>query len=128
MTRCGFIFVVLLGATATVGAEQPRGGRGAAEKQVEFGIEVAKQGLWQEAAYRFRRATELDPSYAEAFNNLAIAYEQSGELDEARRMYERAVALDPDDAFIEDNYLRFREIDDRRVRPLPQVATATASW
>jgi hypothetical protein len=43
-------------------------------------------------------------------------------------MYERAVALAPDNASIEDNYLRFREIDDRRVRPIPQVAAATQGW
>jgi hypothetical protein len=46
----GFIVVVLLGATAVVAAEQPRGDRGAAVRQVGFGIEVAKHGLWREAA------------------------------------------------------------------------------
>ena len=46
--------------------------------QVEFGISVAQKGLWQEAVYRWERATEIDPTYAAAFNNLAIAYEQLG--------------------------------------------------
>jgi Flp pilus assembly protein TadD len=118
--------ILLLGA-ATAGAEQQSRHRDAAEEQVEFGIEVAKHGLWQEAAYRFRKATHLDPSYAEAFNNLGVAFEQIGNLDEARVMYEQALALDPDDSYIRDNYERFREIDDRRVRPIPQVAQATGS-
>ena len=116
--------VMLFAAATTAAAEEPRPDRGAAEQQVEFGIDVAKHGLWREAAYRFRRATHLDPVYAEAFNNLGVACEQMGDLDEARAMYERALALDPDHSFIRDNYERFREIDDRRGRPIPQVATA----
>ena len=51
---------------------------------MEFGIFVAQKALWNEAAYRFGRATQLDPTYAPAFNNLAVAYEQNGMLDEAR--------------------------------------------
>ena len=127
MVRWVCLIILLLGAAATVRAEQPRRDRHAAEEQVEFGIEMAKHGLWQEAAYRFRKATHLDPSYAEAFNNLGVAFEQIGDLDEARAMYERARALDPDDSYVRDNYERFREIDDRRVRPIPQVAVATGS-
>ena len=49
--------------------------RKAAVEQVEFGIDAAKAGLWREATYRWERAVELDPGYAAAFNNLAIAYE-----------------------------------------------------
>ena len=65
--------------------------RGEAKEQVEFGIQVAQRGLWREAIYRWERATQLDPTYAAAFNNLAIAYEHEGELDKARGAYEKAV-------------------------------------
>jgi Flp pilus assembly protein TadD len=58
--------------------------RSDAKKQVEFGISVAQKGLWREAIYRWERATEIDPTYAAAHNNLAIAYEHEGELDKAR--------------------------------------------
>ena len=44
---------------------------GRCRKQVEFGIAVAQRGLWREAIYRWQRATEIDPTYAHAFNNLA---------------------------------------------------------
>src|SRR5690606_3171967 len=50
--------------------------RGEAKKQVEFGVQVAERGLWREAIFRWERATQLDPTYAAAFNNLAVAYEQ----------------------------------------------------
>ena len=87
--------------------------RDGAEAQVKFGISVAQSGLWQEAIYRWERATQLDPSYAAAWNNLGIAYENSGLFEEAREAYEKALDLDPDNPSIQQNYDLFREINDR---------------
>jgi Tfp pilus assembly protein PilF len=87
--------------------------RGAAKEQVEFGIKVAQSGLWREAQYRWEKAVELDPTYAEAWNNLAIAYEHEGKFDEARKAYEEAVRLDPKNLLIRQNYDLFKEINDR---------------
>jgi Tfp pilus assembly protein PilF len=90
--------------------------RGEAKEQVEFGIEVAQRGLWREAVYRWERATQLDPTYAAAFNNLAIAYEHEGELDKARGAYEKAITLEPNNALIKQNYDLFKEINDRAAK------------
>jgi Flp pilus assembly protein TadD len=90
--------------------------RGDARKQVEFGIAVAQRGLWREAIYRWQRATEIDPSYAQAFNNLAIAHEQEGELDKARAAYEKALKLEPNNPLIRQNFDLFKEINDRTGR------------
>ena len=87
--------------------------RSAAKGQVEFGIRVAQNGLWKEARYRWEKAVELDPSYAQAWNNLAIAYEHEGKFDEARKAYEKALELDPKNALIRQNYDLFKEINDR---------------
>ncbi len=87
--------------------------RSDAKEQVQFGVSIAQRGLWTEALYRFKRATEIDQSYAAAFNNLAIAYEQEGELALALESYERAVELDSENAMIRQNYELFREINDR---------------
>jgi len=87
--------------------------RNAAKGQVEFGIRVAQNGLWREAQYRWERAVELDPSYAPAWNNLAIAYEQAGRFDDARKAYETAIKLDPNNTLIRQNYDLFKEINDR---------------
>ena len=59
--------------------------RSQAKEQVDFGIKVAQSGLWKEAAYRWEKAVELDPTYAAAWNNLAIAYEQQGNFEKARQ-------------------------------------------
>lgn len=88
-----------------------------AKKQVEFGISVAQRGLWREAIYRWERATQIDPSYAAAHNNLAIAYEHEGDLAKARVAYEKAIELEPGNALIKQNYELFREINDRTTRP-----------
>ena len=87
-----------------------------ARKQVEFGITVAQRGLWREAIYRWQRATQIDPSYAAAHNNLAIAYEHEGALDKARVAYEKAIELEPDNSFIRQNFELFKEINDRTSR------------
>lgn len=90
--------------------------RSDAKKQVEFGIDVAQRGLWREAIYRWERATQIDPTYAAALNNLAIAYEHEGELDKARGAYEKAIELEPNNTFIKQNYELFKEINDRTTR------------
>jgi Tfp pilus assembly protein PilF len=87
--------------------------RSDAKAQVDFGISVAMRGLWREAIYRWEKAVELDPTYAAAYNDLAIAYEHEGQLDKARKAYEKALEIDPDNIQIRQNYELFKEINDR---------------
>ena len=84
-----------------------------AKSQVEFGINVAQRGLWREAIYRWQKATEIDPTYVAAYNDLAIAYEHEGQLDKARKAYEKAIELDPNNTQVRQNYELFKEINDR---------------
>jgi Tfp pilus assembly protein PilF len=103
-------------ASIAVGSASPSfatDARDEAKAQVEFGIKVAQRGLWREAIYRWDRAVEIDPTYAAAFNDLAIAYEHEGQLDKARKAYEKALELDPDNAQVRQNYELFKEINDR---------------
>ena len=104
---------LILSAAGTASADA----RSDARAQVEFGIAVAQKGLWREAIYRWERAREIDPTYAAAYNNLAVAYEQEGRLDQAREAYEKALALDPKNEVIRQNYEMFREIHDHQTRP-----------
>jgi Tfp pilus assembly protein PilF len=90
--------------------------RASSKSQVEFGIKVAQNGLWKEATYRWQKAVELDPTYAAAWNNLAIGYEHEGKFDEAQKAYDKAVALDPKNLLIRQNYDLFKEINDRAKR------------
>jgi Tfp pilus assembly protein PilF len=87
--------------------------RSDAKAQVEFGISVAAKGLWKEAIYRWQRATQIDPTYGAAFNNLAVAYEHEGQLEKAGEAYERALKLEPNNAMVRQNFELFKEIHDR---------------
>ena len=87
--------------------------RSDARKQVIFGISVAQKGLWREAVYRWEQAVKIDPTYAEAFNDLAVGYEQIGEFEKARQTYEKALELEPDNSQIRQNYDLFREVNER---------------
>jgi Tfp pilus assembly protein PilF len=101
--------VLLLILTGSVSADA----RSDAKAQVEFGIEVAQRGLWREAIYRWERAAKIDPTYAAAFNNLAVAYEREGMLDKAREAYSRAVELEPKNEMVRQNFELFKELNDR---------------
>lgn len=80
-----------------------------AETQLAFGSNVARKGLWREAAFRFERAVEKEPNNARAHNNLAVALEAGGEFARALAEYKRALELDPGDTYIRRNYARFAE-------------------
>ena len=87
--------------------------RSDARQQVEFGILNAQNNLWNEALFRWQKAVEIDPTYAAAWNNLAIAYEHEGRFEDAKKAYEKALALDPKNVMIRQNYDLFNEINDR---------------
>ena len=103
-------FAVALAASASAAYADVRND---AKAQVDFGISVAQRGLWREAIYRWEKAVEIDPTYAAAFNDLAVAYEHEGQLDKARQSYEKALAIEPNNAQIKQNYELFKEINDR---------------
>jgi Tfp pilus assembly protein PilF len=87
-----------------------------AKKHVEFGIAVAQKGLWREAIYRWEQAAKIDPNYSAAYNDLAVAYEHEGQFDKARKAYEKALELEPENQLVRQNYELFKEINDRTNR------------
>ncbi len=94
-----------------------------AKKEIAFGINVARRGLWHEARFRFERAAAKNPDSASAFNNLGVTLEQQGEFEKARAAYERALQLEPKNLSIQQNYDLFREADEKRNRKLKKDAT-----
>jgi Tfp pilus assembly protein PilF len=100
-------------ALASVSAPAFADARTDAKNQVQFGIDVAQRGLWREAIYRWERAVQIDPNYAAAYNDLGVAYEHEGQLDKARKAYEKALEIEPNNAQIRQNYELFKEINDR---------------
>jgi Flp pilus assembly protein TadD len=119
MVRKALALAVLLLLTMGVrGAHADAAGeaRKSSQAQVQFGILAAQKELWREALYRWKRAVEVDPTYAAAYNDLAIAYEHEGQFEEARKAYDKALELDPHNQQIQQNFDLFKEINDRSNR------------
>jgi tetratricopeptide (TPR) repeat protein len=86
------------------------------ETQVRVGVRAAQDNLWREALFRFQRAVEMNPQNATAYNNLAVAYEGTGEFEKARAAYMEALRLDRSNEHIQRNYSRFVEFTTKNKR------------
>lgn len=106
-------------------------GTPSAKEEIRFGVEAASQGLWREALFRWERALKDYPDNARLHNNLAVAHESLGQLDQAEAQYKEAVRLDPANKDIRDNYKAFqalsRQVRERQPAPSPAVGEASPS-
>ena len=108
-----FVLVSALLLTASIALADDRS---KAKEQVEFGIKVAQNGLWNEALYRWERAVEIDPTYAAGVEQPRDRLRARGTFEEAKQAYEKALQLDPKNLLIRQNYDLFKEINDRTKR------------
>jgi tetratricopeptide (TPR) repeat protein len=81
----------------------------AAGSQLEFGVDMAKRGLWNEALFRFRQAERERPGDPQVLNNIAVAYEALGLFEEALEAYRKALDVSPSNRDLRANYSRFHE-------------------
>jgi len=79
------------------------------DEQLQFGIRAAQKDLWNEAIFRWKKTLQSNPNSAAAHNNLAVAYEKKGLLEEAKKEYEAALKLNPGNNQIKSNYQNFKE-------------------
>jgi|CXWL01.1.fsa_nt_gi Tfp pilus assembly protein PilF len=123
----GFVVVSLLGLLAVVPTRAEAGRRSEAvrtsyEEQLQFGVEMAKRGLWKEALFRFQQADRLSPDNGHVLNNMAVAYEAAGRYEDALATYQRAIRLDSANAELKRNYARFAEFYQSFKPPVEPVA------
>ena len=59
---------------------------------------AANKGLGKtvEASEAFKKATELNPTYADGHSNLGVTLQEQGKLEEAIEAYTKALSLKPD--------------------------------
>jgi Tfp pilus assembly protein PilF len=79
-----------------------------ASKTLGNGVAAARADRWDDAVVHWKNALAQNPGSAAAHNNLAIAYEKKGAWEEARKEYEAALGLAPDNPTIKDNFERFK--------------------
>ena len=83
---------------------RPAGNEG--PEQMDFGVRAAKKGLWREALFRWEKARKLLPENPRLLNNLAVAYETSGNYEKAEELYSAALRQ-TDNRDIRQNYELF---------------------
>jgi tetratricopeptide (TPR) repeat protein len=67
------------------------------------GLELTSQGNLEAAIQAYRKATELDPIYCDAMDNLGQLFRRLGKLDEAISWYKRSVEVLPNNAVAHQN-------------------------
>ena len=89
------------------------------EQYNQFAIKSAELQLWNEAIFRWQHVLKIEPQNAKVHNNLGVAYEAMGKIDEAMEAYERATQLEPDNKFYRFNYRKCRLHVQRNRAKLP---------
>jgi len=77
--------------------------------QLDFGIQAAQKGLWDEAIFRWEKVVRSNPNSAAAHNNLGVAYEKKGDFEKAELEYKKALQLSPNNEQIQSNYNNFKK-------------------
>ncbi len=67
-----------------------------AEELLARGCEYLQRSVWDEARKEFEKALQMEPDYAEAFNNLGLTLIYQGQIDEAIEALRQANASFPE--------------------------------
>jgi tetratricopeptide (TPR) repeat protein len=69
-----------------------------ADTEYQLGVVANRQGVQGEAVQHFERAVQLQPQHAMALAGLGEQYLQAGQIEKARTVLEKSVALDDSNA------------------------------
>ncbi len=106
-----FVALVVGGSGGASGADRgsSRGSLPRTGDQLDFGVAMAKRGLWAEALFRFEQAKQRGSATPAVLNNLAVCYEAVGRFEDALATYQQALELAPQNRIVKQNYSRFAE-------------------
>jgi len=107
-------------ADTTNPAPAPRSAPAAASAEDEFnrGLRARTAKDWNGAVAAFRRAVELKPGYAEAWNGLGYALRNQGKYPDSLKAYDEALRLRPSFPealeYLGEAYVKLGRLDDAR--------------
>ncbi len=78
--------------------------------EIEFASRLASLELWQEAYDRWERALAVEGNKAYLLNNMAVALEAMGRLEQAAEKYDLALNLEPNNQQIQNNRQRLTRL------------------
>lgn len=100
-----FLAVLMLSACANNG-DLPAGVdlKEAARINAQLGVDYMRNNQMDLALIKLKRAVDQDPEFALAHSSLAFCYAKSGEPEKAEKEYRRALALEPHNGSIRNNF------------------------
>lgn len=125
-SRATFAVLALLLQALATGCRSVADGASAAEQR-SYGTYMARRGFWREALFRYQRADLLRPGDPRTLNDLAVAWEATGEPARALAAYRRALELAPEEQKIKRNYARFAEYYASAQRPAAATSPSSAA-
>ena len=73
------------------------------EEYFEEGYNHIEAGRYKYAVECYRKAIEIDPKYANAYNDMGVALDDLGRKEEAVASYKKAIEIDPKYAMTYNN-------------------------
>lgn len=104
------LLALILAPAGAIAGEKKGPSKSEVRSMIDFGIELAEEGLWKEALFRWREALRHDPDNPKLLNNIAVALESQGDMEGARDTYARAEELAGKARYIERNIKDFEEL------------------
>jgi len=69
-----------------------------------LGLEYVKKNLFEQAIKEFKLVLKYNPEYTDALSSLGNVYFELGRYKDANELYQRALKIDPNSAFLRQNY------------------------
>lgn len=98
---------LLAGCTTTDSQRSKPQPERAAELNLELGVDYLRKGNLQQAKDKIDRALDQNPRYGRAHAVAGMLYDRLGETNKADSHFQRAVALDPGNPEIKNNYAAY---------------------
>lgn len=106
LTMNGLLLVLLLqgcSAIESIKANEEKDHR-IAKTHVELGVGYLKQGKFDVALEKLKKAIDAEYSYAPGHSAIAIVYERLEKYEQADYHYQEAISLSPEDGGLYNNY------------------------
>jgi type IV pilus assembly protein PilF len=102
-----FLGLNLLVGCSSPGSHNPSSAQTSSDVYAKLGVEYLRLGKLDVALEKLKLALEIDSDNIEAHDAIAVLYEKIKQYPDARKHFETALSLQPDNAGTQNNFGRF---------------------